>query len=69
VPKAAVDPVLRPGTRRSYQAFARCGICGQVYWHGAHSKRLEAIIASAACAVTAAAGTEAVSRCAARSRP
>ena len=69
VRKAAVDPVLRPGTRRSYQAFARCDTCGQVYWHGAHSKRLEAIIASAACAVTAAAGTEAVSRCAARSRP
>jgi uncharacterized protein len=56
VPKEAVDPVLRPGTRRSYQAFSRCGRCGQVYWHGAHSQRLEAIIASAVRTVTAAAG-------------
>ena len=47
VAKGDVDPLLRPGTRRSYQAFARCGRCGQVYWHGAHSRRLEAIIASA----------------------
>jgi uncharacterized protein len=55
VPKAAVDPVLRPGTRRTYQAFSRCGRCGQVYWHGAHSRRLEAIIAAAIGIVTAAA--------------
>ena len=48
VTKAAVDPMLRPGTRRTYQAFSRCGSCGQVYWHGAHSKRLEEIIDNAA---------------------
>ena len=47
VAKAAVAPVLRPGTRRTYQRFSRCGSCGQVYWHGAHSKRLEQIIDSA----------------------
>ncbi len=47
VAKAAVDPLLRPGTRRTYQAFARCGSCGQVYWHGAHHRRLAAIVASA----------------------
>ena len=51
VAKATVDPVLQPGTRRSYQAFARCADCGQVYWRGAHSRRLEGIIESAARAV------------------
>jgi uncharacterized protein len=58
VAKAAVDPLLRPGTRRTYQVFARCGSCGQVYWHGAHSRRLEAIIASAVRTVTAASATQ-----------
>jgi uncharacterized protein len=47
VAKAAVISVLRPGTRRTYQAFSRCASCGQVYWHGAHSNRLEQIIDSA----------------------
>jgi len=47
VAKAAVAPALRPGTWRTYQAFSRCRSCGQVYWHGAHSKRLEQIIDSA----------------------
>jgi len=45
--KTAVAPVLPPGTRRTYQTFSGCGNCGQVYWHGAHSKRLEQIIDSA----------------------
>ena len=58
VAKAAVDPLLRPGTRRNYQVFARCDGCGQVYWHGAHSRRLEAIIASAVRTVMAASATE-----------
>jgi uncharacterized protein with PIN domain len=47
VAKEAVAPVLPPGTRRTYQAFSRCRNCGQVYWHGAHSKRLEQIIDTA----------------------
>jgi uncharacterized protein len=47
VDKSAVAPVLRPGTRRTYQTFSRCRGCGQVYWHGAHSRRLEQIIDSA----------------------
>jgi uncharacterized protein len=47
VAKTAVEPLLRPGTRRTYQVFTRCTGCGQVYWHGAHGRRLEAIIASA----------------------
>ena len=49
--KADVGPALRPGTRRTYQAFSRCRGCGQVYWRGAHSKRLEQVIDSAARAV------------------
>jgi len=56
VAKAAVAPVLPPGTRRTYQTFSRCRNCGQVYWHGAHSKRLEQIIDSAVRAVSAGAG-------------
>jgi uncharacterized protein with PIN domain len=47
VAKAAVAPTLPPGTRRTYQTFSRCRTCGQVYWHGAHCKRLEQIIDSA----------------------
>lgn len=45
--KADVEALLPPGTRRTYQAFARCTACGKVYWHGAHSRRLEDIVASA----------------------
>jgi uncharacterized protein len=56
VPKADVEPQLKPGTRRTYQAFARCRQCGQVYWHGAHGRRLDAIIESAGRAVAAASG-------------
>lgn len=47
VSKADVDSELRPGTRRTYQSFSRCADCGQVYWRGAHSDRLQAIIDSA----------------------
>jgi uncharacterized protein with PIN domain len=51
VPKAEVEPRLPPGTRRTYQEFSRCGGCGKVYWRGAHSQRLEDLIASARRAV------------------
>ena len=57
VARAAVDPLLRPGTRRTYQAFSRCGSCGQVYWHGAHSKRLGEIIDCAVRVVSTPLGT------------
>ena len=46
-PKAEVASCLQPGTRRSYDAFARCRDCGHVYWRGAHSGRLDAIVESA----------------------
>jgi uncharacterized protein with PIN domain len=54
--KGSVDPLLRPGTRRSYQDFSRCENCGQVYWRGAHSQRLEEIIDSAVRIVSNATG-------------
>ena len=52
VAKAAVAPALPLGTLRTYQTFSGCCSCGQVYWHGAHSKRLEQIIDSAVRAVS-----------------
>jgi uncharacterized protein len=51
VRKADVEPLLQPGTRRTYQAFSRCLDCGRVYWRGAHSRRLEDIVAAAIRAV------------------
>jgi len=47
VAKSDVEQQLLPGTRRSYQEFWRCGDCGRVYWPGAHSRRLGAIVARA----------------------
>jgi uncharacterized protein with PIN domain/sulfur carrier protein ThiS len=46
--KADVEQSLRPGTRRTYHDFARCTACGRVYWRGAHSARLTAIVDRAA---------------------
>ena len=45
-PKAEVRALLQPGTRRTYDSFARCQACGRVYWHGAHSGHLDRIIAA-----------------------
>jgi len=50
VPKAEVEGTLQPGTRRTYESFARCTACGRVYWRGAHSRRLDRIIAAATAA-------------------
>ena len=44
VGKQEVDPVLMPGTRRTYDSYHRCRDCGRVYWHGAHSRHLDAIV-------------------------
>jgi uncharacterized protein len=52
VPKSEVEDSLQPGTRRTYQEFARCPDCGRVYWRGAHNRRLERIVAAAQAAVT-----------------
>ena len=52
VPKSEVERELQSGTRRSYQEFARCPDCGQVYWRGAHNPRLRRIVAAAEAAVS-----------------
>jgi uncharacterized protein len=44
VSKEEVAEHLLPGTRRSYDAFARCTACGHVYWRGAHARRIDALI-------------------------
>ncbi len=56
VPKADVAPLLKPGTRRTYESFARCQNCGRVYWRGAHGTRLQATV-DAAERIVAAAGS------------
>ena len=67
VRKADVEPLLLPGTRRTYQAFSRCAACGRVYWHGAHGTRLDQIVNSAIRTV-AASGPQAPSASQERSR-
>ncbi|MDI3403957.1 Mut7-C RNAse domain-containing protein [Streptomyces sp. B-S-A6] len=47
VRKSEVAPLLAPGTRRTHESFTRCPGCGRVYWRGAHSRRLERIVATA----------------------
>lgn len=47
VPKSEVNGQLLEGTRRSYEAFSRCQVCGHVYWRGAHVARLRAIVDTA----------------------
>jgi uncharacterized protein with PIN domain len=47
VRKDAVLDQLEPGTRRRYHRFARCRSCGRVYWHGAHGRRLDGVVATA----------------------
>lgn len=47
VAKADIEHQLKAGTRRSYAEFSRCDACGRVYWRGAHSRRLQEVIASA----------------------
>lgn len=51
VGKAEVEDSLEPGTRRTYDEFARCLTCGRIYWHGAHGGTLAAIVARALSAV------------------
>ena len=47
VAKDEVAHLLEPGTRRSVDQFSRCPTCFQVYWRGAHSEQLDAIVAEA----------------------
>jgi uncharacterized protein with PIN domain len=54
VPKDEIEHVLRPGTRRTYDTFARCSACGRVYWPGAHHRRLAEIVRTATTTTTGA---------------
>jgi uncharacterized protein with PIN domain len=45
VAKAEVSDLLQPGTRRTYEEFQRCPVCGAVYWAGAHHERLRRFVA------------------------
>lgn len=54
VPKADVAAQLQPGTRRTYESFARCRECRRVYWRGAHGRRLQATVDAALRIVNAA---------------
>jgi uncharacterized protein with PIN domain len=47
VAKSDVEPLLQPGTRRTYDRFMRCRDCARPYWRGAHSDRLESLVARA----------------------
>jgi uncharacterized protein with PIN domain len=53
VPKHDIEHLLQPGTRRSYDTFARCRSCGHLYWHGAHARRLAALVERARVVVGA----------------
>jgi uncharacterized protein with PIN domain len=45
VGKGEVADALEPGTLRTQERFARCRSCGQVYWRGAHGRRLDRLVA------------------------
>jgi uncharacterized protein len=47
VPKEEVADRLEPGTRRTYDDFARCDACARVYWQGAHARRIGRLITTA----------------------
>jgi uncharacterized protein with PIN domain len=42
--RADVAHLLQPGTRRTYDTFARCRDCGRVYWRGAHARHLADVV-------------------------
>jgi uncharacterized protein with PIN domain len=47
VAKEEVADRVEPGTLRTVEDFGRCGVCGRVYWHGAHAPRIAALMSTA----------------------
>jgi hypothetical protein len=47
VDRAAVAADVPAGTLRHQDRFARCRDCGRVYWHGAHTARLDRLVRDA----------------------
>lgn len=41
VPKEDVKDILKENTRRYYTEFYRCCSCGNIYWKGAHYKKMK----------------------------
>jgi uncharacterized protein with PIN domain len=44
VDKALILDQLEPKTRRYFDDFRRCPVCGQIYWRGSHYERMQAFI-------------------------
>ncbi|MGB9632934.1 MAG: Mut7-C RNAse domain-containing protein [Chloroflexaceae bacterium] len=44
VAKAEILEQLQPKTRRYYDEFWRCQVCGQIYWRGSHVQRMQELI-------------------------
>jgi uncharacterized protein len=44
VAKAQVEHRLPPGVRELYHRFSTCGVCGRVFWEGAHWQRVRALV-------------------------
>ncbi len=45
--KESVHGQVHDGTERTYDVFAQCADCEQVYWRGAHHARLNAVVQEA----------------------
>jgi uncharacterized protein len=44
VPKEEVADRLESGTRRMFDEFSHCTVCGRVYWRGAHARRIDELL-------------------------
>jgi hypothetical protein len=46
VDKQAVSARLEPKTRKYYDDFRICSVCGQVFWQGSHHARMQRLVAA-----------------------
>jgi len=53
VDKRDVEHLLPPRTRTEHQQFARCNACGQIYWPGSHTTRINHFVAEVRAAAHA----------------
>jgi uncharacterized protein with PIN domain len=47
VEKSAVMDRLEPLTRRYFDDFHICPVCGQIYWRGSHYERMQKLVEDA----------------------
>ncbi len=45
VDKDEIIDQLEPGTRKYFNEFSRCVVCGKVYWKGSHHDRMQDLLA------------------------